>query len=121
MEQLSQQQQLLKSIIDKELYEIEEEVSNEDNSDISTVIAFHIKHGLRDVEQRVIDNEDAELEYPYGTSEELVKSMNPQLLQLELNLQYYYHACYFGTDEEKAANKDKILNMIDISFEHLDV
>jgi len=114
MEQLSHQQQLLKSIIDKELSEIEEEINNENNSEILKAVAFHIKHGIRDIEQRVADNEEAELEYPYGTSDELVKSMNSQLLQLELNLQYYYRACYFGTDEEQTVYKDKILNMIDV-------
>lgn len=106
------QHQLLKSIIDKELQEIDEELATEDNSDISDVIKFHIKHGIRDVEQRIADNEEAELECPHGTLDELKLSMNEQLLNLELNLQYYYRACYFGTGEEQADYKNKILAML---------
>lgn len=108
---MSEQCQLLKSIIDKELNEISEEMSSEDNSDISSVVEFHIKHGIRDIEQRIADNEEAELECPYGTSDELKKSMNKELLNLELNLQYYYRACYFGTNEEQADYKKKILKL----------
>ena len=110
---MNQRYQLLKAIIDKELQEIDEELTTLDNSDIETAVAFHIKHGIRDIEQRVEDNEEAELEYPYGTSDELVQSMNKQLLMLELNLQYYYRACYFGTEEEQQSFRKKMMDLLE--------
>ncbi len=109
---MNPQQQLLKSIIDKELQEIDDELVTEDNSDIADVVKFHIKHGIRDVEQRIADNEEAEIECPHGTSNELKQSMNAELLNLELNLQYYYRARYFGTQEEQINYKNKILAML---------
>ena len=110
---MSIESQLLKSIIDKELQEIDDELASQDNSDIESVVKFHIKHGIRDIEQRVADNEESELECPYGTSEELKRRLNEQLLNLELNLQYYYRACYFGTSEEQTAYKNKIMALLD--------
>ena len=110
---MNQQKQLLKSIIDKELQEIDEELTTQNNSDISGVIEFHIKHGIRDIEQRLADNDEAELECPYGTTDELKKTMNKQLLNLELCLQYYYRACYFGTLEEQKTYRNKIMDLLD--------
>lgn len=96
----SEQYRLLKTIIDKELAEIDEELATQDNSDILTVIAFHIEHGLRDVEKRIAENGLTELEFPYTVPEELKASMNRSLLSVEALLQYYYQACYFGTRDE---------------------
>ena len=94
------QYRLLKAIIDKELAEIDEEMATQDNSDILSVIAFHIEHGLRDVEKRIAENGPTELEFPYAISNELKASMNRSLLTVEALLQYYYQACYFGTQDE---------------------
>ncbi|GEM_PF-6402567 len=105
--------QLLKAIIDKELGEIAEEMSTLDNSDINSVIKFHIKHGIRDAEERQADNEPSELEVPYGTSAQLTQSMNTVLLELEVLLQYFYQACYFGTTEEQSKYKKSILALLD--------
>ncbi|MDX2503326.1 MAG: hypothetical protein QNL62_02435 [Gammaproteobacteria bacterium] len=89
----SEQYRLLKAIIDKELAEIDEELAMQDNSDILTVIAFHIEHGLRDVEKRITENGLTELELPYTVPDELKASMNRSLLSVEALLQYYYQAC----------------------------
>jgi len=107
----NKQKQLLKEIIDKELQEIDEEMATLDNSDISAVIDFHTQHGIRDAEQRRDENEAAELEFPYGTSNELKQSMNALLLDLEVLLQYFYRACYFGTAEERDTYRKNILAM----------
>lgn len=109
----SEQYQLLKSIIDKELQEIDEEISTLDNSDISTLIEFHTRHGIQDAEERRDENEATELEFPYGTSNELKESMNVILLDLEVLLQYFYRACYFGTVEEQNAYRNDILGMLE--------
>lgn len=105
--------QLLKIIIDKELQEIDEEMATLDNSDISTVIEFHTRHGIRDAEERRDANEATELEFPYGTSDELKELMNTLLLDLEVLLQYFYRACYFGTLEEQNTYRNKILAILE--------
>lgn len=107
------QYQLLKSIIDRELNEIDEEMATQDNSDISTLIAFHVEHGIRDAEQRKKDNEPTELEFPYGTSFELIKSMNDILLTTEVLLQYYYKSCYFGTKKEKVSYRNQLNSLLE--------
>lgn len=113
MKQQSEQYCLLKSIIDKELREIDEEMSTQDNSDISSVVEFHIKHGIRDVENRIAVEELTELEFPYGTSGELKMAMNRSLLTVELLLQHYYRACYFGTGSEREKYRKEILEQLD--------
>jgi len=96
----SDQYRLLEAIIDKELAEIDEEMAAQDNSDILSVIAFHIEYGLRDVEKRIAENGATELEFPSAVPDELKASMNRSLLTVEALLQYYYQACYFGTKAE---------------------
>ena len=109
---MNQEYQLLKAIIDKELQEIDEELATQDNSDIASVVSFHIKHGIRDVEQRIADNEETDLECPYGTPDELKRNMNKQLLNLELCLQYYYRDCYFGSGEEQKCSRKKVMDLL---------
>jgi len=113
MNKQSEQYRLLKTIIDNELQEIDAEIATQDNSDISTVVQFHIRHGIRDVEQRIVNNQLTELECPYGTSAGLIRSMNRSLLQLEALLHYYYQACYFGSLHEREALRKKILQLLD--------
>ena len=113
MKQQSEQYHLLKAVIDKELEEIDEEMSTQDNSDISTVVAFHIEHGVRDVEQRIADNGQTELEFPYGTPDKLIASMNQLLLHVEALFQYYYRACYFGSGEEQEQYRQEIMDQLE--------
>ncbi len=105
------QKQLLKAIIDKELQEIDEEMATLDNSDISTVIDFHTRHGIKDAQERQENNEPTELEFPYAISDELKKAMNTDMLELEVSLQLYYRSCYFGTAEEQMRYRHAILAM----------
>ncbi|MCU7801112.1 MAG: hypothetical protein KZQ70_13490 [gamma proteobacterium symbiont of Lucinoma myriamae] len=112
-DQENKQHQILKTIIDKELQEIDEEMATLDNSDIATVIEFHTKHGIRDAEERRDENGTTELEFPYDTSDELKKSMNALLLNLEVLLQYFYRACYFGTAEEQNTYRNNILAILE--------
>ena len=113
MKYSEEQYGLLKAIMDKELDEIEEEMATVDNSEITSVISFHIEHGIRDVEQRLSDGSPTELEMPYGTSDTLKESINQSLLNLEALIQYYYKACYFGTEEDKRSCKYRILKFLD--------
>lgn len=113
MDKQSEQYHLLKAIIDKELQEIDAEMATQDNSDIASMVDFHINHGIRDIEQRIADNQLTELECPYGTPDELISSMNQSLLKLEALLLYYYRACYFGSRHERDLYRKKILKQLD--------
>ena len=113
MNQITQKQrQILKAIIDQELYEIEEEMATQDNAEISSVIAFHLDHSIRDAEQRLNNNEPTELEMPYGVSDALTASINRTLLKLEVMLRYYYRACYFGSVAEQADCRRQLLDLV---------
>lgn len=116
MDKQSKQYRLLKAIIDKELQEIDTEMATLDNSDIASVVEFHINHGIRDVEQRMVENQLTELECPYGTPDELIRTMNQSLLKLEALLQYYYRACYFGNRQERETCRKKIFQQLDIEL-----
>ena len=91
---------------------IEEQLAAQDNSDIASVVDFHTKHGIRDVEQRIADNEKTDLECPYGSPDELKRNMNKQLLNLELCLLYYYRDCYFASAEEQKCSRKKIMDLL---------
>ena len=112
MKHTEEQYGLLKAIIDKEIAEIDEEMATENNTDVASVISFHIEHGIRDVEKRLSDGAPTELEMPYGTSDSLKDSINQTLLNVEALIQYYYKACYFGTEEEQRDYRDKIFKLI---------
>lgn len=96
----------------QELQEMDAELAIEDNQDIHSVIAFHINHGIRDVEMRLEAGDETDLEYPFGISEALKKSLNLPLLQLEVWLKHYYKAGYFGSKEQQLQYRKKILDYI---------
>lgn len=112
MKLITEQRQVLKAIIDLELREIEEEMATQNNAEISSVIAFHIDHSIRDAEQRLKNNELTELEIPYGVADDLSASLNRTLLKLEVLLRHYYRACYFGSVAEQTACRRQLLDLI---------
>lgn len=112
MSKQMEQYNLLKAIIDKELGEIDEEMTTQDNSDVSSAVKFHIEHGVRDVEERIAGNGTTELELPYGISDSMKCSMNELLLNVEALLQYYYQACYFGSREQVEHYRQNILEQL---------
>ncbi|MDX2486684.1 MAG: hypothetical protein QNL03_04235 [Gammaproteobacteria bacterium] len=107
-----EEKKILKEIVLQELQEIDEELAQVDNDDIHLMVLFHIDHGIRDVETRLEAGEETELEYPFDISDELIKSLNLPLLQVEVWLKYYYKALFFGSKEQQLEYRKKILDYI---------